>query len=133
MYMFIHTNSQSKRKFKKVCTQIHRSWGHVSWYYFSECWQFGNIYLNPVFLHKILTPQYKSMNIGAINSELQLPLYRKWLKPKWLIIGKKTEQNIKHPPNEIKILVQKTMEVFLYYIKWKKARNYTNNNREHAI
>ena len=35
---------------------------------------------------------------------------------------KKTEQNIKHPPNEIKILVQKTMEVFLYYIKCKKAR-----------
>ena len=50
---------------------------------------------------------------------------------------KEIEQNIKHPPNEIKIqsmkeLVQKTLEVFLYYNKWKKARNY-NNNKEHAI
>ena len=35
---------------------------------------------------------------------------------------KKIEQNIKHPPNEIKIqsmnaLVQNTMDIFLYYIK----------------
>lgn len=72
-----------------------------------------------------------------INSELQLSLYRKSGKT-WMANNRKEiEQNIKHPPNEVKIqsmkaLVQKTMEVFLYYNKWKKARNY-NNNKEHAI